>query len=103
MINIVMTVKTIHIIQKGLEIYPDPGHDRVGLDVQKVPTLFAIATELVESGELPRYVGTEMVTVREEDRDIFTTQFVTREGAEKWAEWVRNDKYRLISISVVED
>ena len=103
MINIVMTVKTIHILRKVLEIYPDPGHDRLGSDVEKVPTLFDIAAELVESGELPRICGPEIVIVREEDRDIITTQFVTREGAEKWAEWVREDNFELISIDIVED
>jgi hypothetical protein len=64
--------------------------------------LWAILTELIATGEIPRYRGAESSITWEADRTIITTQFATREGAEKWAEWVRNDNYGLISITVVE-
>ena len=98
-----MTIKTIHIVDKTLEISSDPNYDRLGPEVQSYPPVFAIYTELVESGEIPRYSGSEVDVVWEEDRTIITTQFATREGAEKWVAWVRDDNYALISIELVED
>jgi len=98
-----MTIKTIHIVDKTLEIPSAPNCDRLGPEVQSYPPIFAIYTELVESGEIPRYSGPEVDVVWEEDRTIITTPFATREGAEKWVAWVRDDNYALISIELVED
>ena len=98
-----MTVKTIHILDKTLEISSESNYDRLGPEVQSYPPAFAIYTELTESGEIPRYSGPETVIVWEEDRTTVITQFATREGAEIWAEWVRNDNTGLISITVVEN
>jgi len=98
-----MTIKTIHILDKTIEISPDPGYDRLGSEVQSYPPAFAIYTELIESGEIPRYSGPETVYVLQEDSTIITTQFATRAGAEKWVAWVRNDKFALISIDIIED
>jgi len=96
--------KTIHILDKTVEISPESNHDdRLGPEIQEYVPLLTIYTELIESGEIPRYRGTETVIVWEEDRTIITTQFATREGAEKWASWVRDDNYALISIELVED
>ena len=90
-------------MDKTLEISSESNYDRLGPEVQSYPPAFAIYTELTESGEIPRYSGPETVIVWEEDRTTITTQFATRAGAEKWAEWLRNDNYALISITVVED
>jgi len=98
-----MTVKTIHILDKTVEISAESNYDRLGSTTRDYAPLWAILTELIATGEIPRYRGTESNIVWEADRTIITTQFATREGAEKWAEWVRNDNYGLISISVVED
>ena len=98
-----MTVKTIHILDKTLEISSESNYDRLGPEVQSYPPVFAIYTELIESGEIPRYSGPETVIVWEEDRTIITTQFATREGAEKWVAWVRDDNLALISIDIIED
>ena len=98
-----MTVKTIHILDKTVEISAEPNYDRLGPEVQSYPPVFAIFTELIESGEIPRYCGTESSVNWEVDRTTVITQFATREGAEKWAEWVRNDNHGLISITVVEN
>lgn len=95
--------KTIHILDKTIEISSDPNYDRLGPEVQSYPPGFAIYSELIAAGEIPRYVGPETVYVWEEDRTIITTQFATRAGAEKWVEWVRNDKLALISIDIIED
>ena len=98
-----MTIKTIHIVDKTLEISSAPNYDRMGPEAQSYPPVFAIFTELIESGEIPRYSGPEVGIVYEEDRTIITTPFATREGAEKWVAWVRDDNYALISIEIVED
>jgi hypothetical protein len=102
-INIVVTIKTIHILDKTVEIPSISNYDRLGPEVQSYPPVFAIYTELIESGEIPRYSGAEVDFVYEEDRTIITTQFATRAGAEKWVAWVRDDNYALISIELDED
>ena len=98
-----MTVKTIHIVDKTIEISSDPNYDRLGPSTQAYPLLLAMFTELIESGEIPRYCGAEISVEWEADCTTITTQFATRAGAEKWAEWVRNDNNGLISITVIED
>ena len=98
-----MTVKTIHILDKTVEVSADPNYDRLAPAIQEYESLWAILTELIATGELPRYRGAESSIKWEADCTIITTQFVTREGAEKWVAWVRNDNYGLISISVVKD
>ena len=98
-----MTIKTIHIVDETFPISSDLNYDRLGPEVQSYPPAFAIYTELIESGEIPRYSGSEVGIVYEEDRTIITTPFATREGAEKWVAWVRDDNYALISIELVED
>ena len=98
-----MTVKTIHILDKTVEISSEPNYDRLGQSTQDYTPLWTIITELIATGEIPRYRGTESNIVWEADRTTITTQFATLEGAEKWAEWVRNDNYGLISITVVEN
>jgi len=102
-INIVVTIKTIHILDKTVEIPSIQNYDRLGLEIQSYPPIFAIYTELIESGEIPRYSGPEVDFVYKEDRTIITTQFATRAGAEKWVAWMRDDNYALISIDIVED
>jgi hypothetical protein len=98
-----MTVKTIHILDKTVEISSEPNYDRLGQYTRDYPPLWAIITELIATGEIPRYRGTESSINWEADRTTIITQFATREGAEKWAEWVRNDNHGLISITVVEN
>jgi len=98
-----MTIKTIHIVDKTFPISSDLNYDRLGPEPQSYPPVFAIFTELIESGEIPRYSGPEVGVVYEEDRTIITTPFATRAGAEKWVAWVRDDNYALISIDIVED
>jgi hypothetical protein len=98
-----MTVKTIHILDKTVEISSESNYDRLGSATRKYAPLWAIITELIATGEIPRYRGAESSIDWQADCTIITTQFATREGAEKWAEWVRNDNYALISIAVIED
>jgi hypothetical protein len=98
-----MTIKTVHVLDKTIEVSSEPNYDRLGQFTQDYPPLWAIITELIATGEIPRYRGPETITVWEEDRTTITTPFATRAGAEKWAEWVRNDNYALISITVIED
>jgi hypothetical protein len=98
-----MTVKTIHILDKTVEISSEPNYDRLDASIRVYDSLWAILTELIATGEIPRYRGTESNITWEADRTTIITQFATREGAEKWAEWLRNDNYGLISITVVED
>ena len=95
-----MTVKTIHILDKTAVVPATPGHDRLS---EEYPPLLAIMTELIESGEIPRYRDIESQIVITKDNTTITTVFATRAGAEKWVDWVRNDNYALISIDVVED
>ena len=98
-----MTVKTIHILDKTVEISSEPNYDRLNAEHRSYGPIWTILTELIATGEIPRYRGAESSINWESNRTIITTQFATREGAEKWAEWVRNDNYGLISITVVED
>ena len=98
-----MTVKTIHILDNTVEISSEPTYDRLNPSAQEYPSLWAILTELIETGEIPRYCDDESSVIWEADRTIITTQFVTREGAEKWAEWVSKESSGLISITVIED
>lgn len=98
-----MIVKTIHILDKTVEISSEPNYDRLGPATREYAPLWAILTELIATGELPRYRGSESNVVWGPDCTTITTQFATREGAEKWADWVRNDNYGLISITVVEN
>ena len=97
-----MTVKTIHILDKTAEVSSTPNYDRLCQENREYESLWAILTELIATGEIPRYRGAESDITWASDRTTITTQFATREGAEKWADWVRNDNYGLISISVVE-
>jgi hypothetical protein len=103
MINIVMTVKTIHILDRTVEIPLDPNYDNLGPNTRLYPSLWNITTELIAFGELPRYRGAETTIVQEEDRTILTVEWPTRAGAEKWVAWVLDDNYALISIDIVED
>jgi hypothetical protein len=98
-----MTVKTLHILDKTVEISSEPSFDRSGPEVQSYPPLYEIYTELIAAGEIPRYVGSETVYVWEEDRTTITTQFATRAGAEKWVAFIRDDNFALISIDIIED
>jgi hypothetical protein len=98
-----MTTKTVHILDKTVEISSEPNYDLLGKEAQDFPSLWAILTELIATGEIPRYRGSETNIVWEEDRTIITVEWATRAGAEKWVEWVLDDNYGLISIEIVED
>jgi hypothetical protein len=102
-VNICMTIKTIHILDNTINISDDPNYDRLSPENQQYESYWAVAGELIAAGEVSRYCGPNDSVTREADRIIVTTQWATRAGAEKWANWVRNDNQGLISIEIVED
>lgn len=97
-----MATKTIHIVDKSVTVPSTPNYDRLNAEIRSLPTVWAIFTDLIATGEIPRYRGSESNIEWLPDRTIITTEFATRDGAEKWADWVRQDNFGLISIEVVE-
>jgi hypothetical protein len=62
-INIGMTVKTIHILDKTLEISSEPNYDRLGQFTRDYPPLWAILTELIATGEIPDIVVPKVASI----------------------------------------
>ena len=98
-----MTIKTVHIAD--IELCPpyEDGFDRLSLNGEGLEPILAVMMDLVSSGEVPRFVGTERVIERFDTYTKVTTTFATRAGAQKWVDCLREDNYGLISIDVVED
>jgi hypothetical protein len=98
-----MTIKTVHIAD--IELCPplEDGFDRLSLSGEGLEPILAVLMDLVNSGEIPRFVGNERVVERFDTYTKVTTTFATRDGAQKWVDCIREDNYGLTSIDVIED